>query len=901
MGAGSERPENLKDAAEAPIDGGVEDDRPYRSLFDSSLDAILLVTGDDAVVDANQTACSLLGHTREELCILRRKDLIVPGPEVDRAVEERDRTGRSSGEVTFRRKDGTTFPGEFTSFTVPGRGSPKKAFLIFRDISERRAAEEALRQSEARLIQAQRCAHIGNWEIDLDAQTIWGSQEAYRIYGLEPEPGPVDLAYAETFILPEDRPHMAAALADLVAGRASYDVEYRMVRPDGTVPLLHSTADLICDPEGRPIKVAGVVQDVTDARDAENRLKLTQYGVDNATDAILWMTGDARLIWVNDSACRILGYSREELLDMTLFDVDTLMDRDVWPEQWERLKHFGPFTFERTMTKKTGEMVPVEVNVGYVAYRGVEYNCSFARDITNRKRAEEEATRLSRIIDDSFDEVYVFDAETLRFVQVNQGAIRNLGYTLDELYDMTPVDLKPAYTLESFEQLVTPLRNGTEEQLIFYTEHRRKDGSLYPVEVRLQLTDLEPRPMFLAIILDITERKAVEEALSVAEERLRQSQKMEAIGQLAGGIAHDFNNILTAILGYSDLLLTGSQGVIQPIRPELEQIKRAAERAGALTRQILAFSRRQALNPQVVSLNDILSGMEPLLRRTLGEHIDVVCELDPDLGLTELDAHQFEQVLMNLAVNALDAMPAGGRLTFSTGNAEIDGKTAALPPELLAGRYVMLTVQDTGMGMDEAIVSRVFEPFFTTKETGKGTGLGLSTVYGTIRQSGGSITVDSRVGEGSRFTLYLPRVFSTMSRQEEPGRPPSESQGGETVMVVEDEVSLQELISTTLVAFGYRVIVAGDGAEALETLARRQDPPDLLLTDVVLPSGLQGHELAERFRKMIPGLPVLFMSGYPRDYIVHEGRLDRGVHFLQKPFTPQQLQAAIRERLAGAT
>jgi two-component system, cell cycle sensor histidine kinase and response regulator CckA len=376
---------------------------------------------------------------------------------------------------------------------------------------------------------------------------------------------------------------------------------------------------------------------------------------------------------------------------------------------------------------------------------------------------------------------------------------------------------------------------------------------------------------------------------------------MEAIGQLAGGIAHDFNNILTAILGYSDLLLTGPPGAVESIRPELEQIKRAAERAGSLTRQILAFSRRQALNPQVVSLNEILSGMEPLLRRTLGEHIDFVCELEHELGLTELDAHQFEQVLMNLAVNALDAMPAGGRLTFATSNVEIDGKTAALPPELSAGRYVMLTVQDTGVGMDEATTSRVFEPFFTTKETGKGTGLGLSTVYGTVRQSGSSVTVDSRVGEGSRFTLYLPRVFSAAREQEEPGRPSPQSEGGETVMVVEDEVSLQDLISTALVSFGYRVIVAGSGSEALEVLARQQSPPDLLLTDVVLPGGVQGHELAEQLRLMVPDLPVLFMSGYPRDYIVHGGRLDQGVHFLQKPFTPRELQVAIRGRLAAAS
>lgn len=403
----------------------------------------------------------------------------------------------------------------------------------------------------------------------------------------------------------------------------------------------------------------------------------------------------------------------------------------------------------------------------------------------------------------------------------------------------------------------------------------------------------------LVFVSDISERKRAEAALRRSEEQLRQSQKMEAVGQLAGGVAHDFNNLLTAIIGYSDLILARGAGGDQSVVEDVEEIKRAAERASELTRQILAFSRRQALRAERVSLNEVLLRMEPLLSHALGEDIEVACLCSSDLGLVEVDVSQFEQVLMNLAANARDAMPEGGRLTLETANVEIDDTYCAKYPDATPGKYVVVSVSDTGVGIEPEVLPHIFEPFFTTKPPGTGTGLGLSTVYGIVRQSGGLINVYSEPGQGTTFRIYLPRVEAEAEEPIAPVVSASRVSGGEAVLVVEDESALRDLIGRVLTGLGYQVLIAASGPEALELVAREEQPPDLLLTDVILPGGMQGHQLAQQLRATWPGLRVLYMSGYTRNAIVHAGRLDPGVNFLEKPFTPDRLAAAVREVLEG--
>jgi two-component system cell cycle sensor histidine kinase/response regulator CckA len=391
------------------------------------------------------------------------------------------------------------------------------------------------------------------------------------------------------------------------------------------------------------------------------------------------------------------------------------------------------------------------------------------------------------------------------------------------------------------------------------------------------------------------ERKRAEEALRQSEERLRQAQKMEAVGRLAGGVAHDFNNLLTVIISYSDLLLE-DLGSDDPKRDDVGQIRKAAEGAAALTRQLLAFSRQQVLQPKALDLKATVAGTEKLLNRLIGEDIRLITFLAPDLGVVKADPGQIEQIIINLAVNARDAMPTGGRLTIEAANVDmgeayVRGHAPATP-----GRYVMLALSDTGIGMDEQTKARIFEPFFTTKEPGKGTGLGLATVYGIVKQSGGFIWVYSEPGHGTSFKVYLPRVDEPAEPAAAPTATAEPARGTETVLVVEDAASVRMVTRQVLERYGYTVLEAPNGDTALRLAAKHHGPIHLLLTDVVMP-GLSGRQLAEQLAQLRPDMKLLYASGYADHAIVHHGILEPGIAYLEKPFTPETLGRRVRQLL----
>src|SRR5467141_2056391 len=392
-----------------------------------------------------------------------------------------------------------------------------------------------------------------------------------------------------------------------------------------------------------------------------------------------------------------------------------------------------------------------------------------------------------------------------------------------------------------------------------------------------------------------TERKPAEEALRQSEERLRRGQKMEAVGRLAGGVAHDFNNLLTVITSYSDLLLE-DLALDDPKRDDVGEIRKAAEGAAALTRQLLAFSRQQVLQPKALDLKATVAGTEKLLRRLIGEDVQLTTALAPDLGAVKADPVQLEQIIINLAVNARDAMPTGGRLTIEAANVEMDEVYVRSHAPAQPGLYVMLAMSDTGIGMDLPTKARILEPFFTTKERGKGTGLGLGTVYGVVKQAGGFIWVYSEPGRGTSFKVYLPRVDEPVqpavarSATAEPGR------GTETVLVVEDAASVRMVTRQVLERYGYAVLEAPNGDTALRLAAKHHGPIHLLLTDVVMP-GLSGRQLAEQLAELRPDMKVLYASGYADHAIVHHGILDSGIAYLQKPFTPETLARRVRQVL----
>jgi two-component system cell cycle sensor histidine kinase/response regulator CckA len=527
-------------------------------------------------------------------------------------------------------------------------------------------------------------------------------------------------------------------------------------------------------------------------------------------------------------------------------------------------------------------------------------------DITEQMRTEEalreSEERYRRLFELESDAIILVDSESCRILEANPAATTLYGYSRDEWLAMK----YPEMSAEPDESRKAVNERRAQVPLRW---HRKKDGVVFPVEVAVSHFEWKGRDMHVGTMRDISERKRAEAAMNEAEERLRQSQKMEAVGQLAGGIAHDFNNLLTAILGYSELILATGLSNPDEVRADLEQIKKAAEKAKALTGQILTFSRRQPREPEVASLNILIREFEPLLRRALGEDVTLRCVLAPDAGLVEIDPSQFTQILMNLAVNARDAMPDGGALTLETTNVQVTDGDPGVALGLTPGRWFELSVSDVGVGMDEVTLERIFEPFFTTKAPGQGTGLGLATVYGIVQQSGGEILVNSEPGKGATFKLHFPIIdepASDVAPCDEPkrsatgeaaGKPATGSGHGETILVVEDEPSVRALAARILRNEGYRVILACDGPQAVALAEDREISMDLLLTDVVLPGGLQGDEVARRVCAARPGLKSIFMSGYPRESIVHSGRLDEGINYLAKPFTPDVLVKRVAQVL----
>ena len=415
----------------------------------------------------------------------------------------------------------------------------------------------------------------------------------------------------------------------------------------------------------------------------------------------------------------------------------------------------------------------------------------------------------------------------------------------------------------------------------------------------------EPDDELLNMVADVGlkigqfgERARAEEALHQAEAQLQQSQKMEAVGRLAGGVAHDFNNLLTVIRGYSELILSRLQPD-DPMRREMEEVKKAADRAAGLTGQLLAFSRRQFVSAKVVDLNAVVMNMDGMLRRLVGEDIIELCaDLEPQLGSIKADPGQLEQVIMNLAVNARDAMPTGGRLTIETRNVTIGKGHRRETMMLEEGSYVLLALRDTGQGMSEEVQAHLFEPFFTTKEKGKGTGLGLSTVYGIVKQSGGSIGIESKPGRGTTCKIYFPKVDEAAQRAQSARGVASRAHGRETILVVEDDPAVRGLVHEALRLSGYDVLVARHGIEALLTGAKHMGPIHLLLTDVVMPQ-MSGPEVAEKLMVVRPDIKVLYMSGYPDHPVFSQGGVKRATAFLQKPFTPNVFTQKVREVLDG--
>jgi two-component system cell cycle sensor histidine kinase/response regulator CckA len=567
------------------------------------------------------------------------------------------------------------------------------------------------------------------------------------------------------------------------------------------------------------------------------------------------------------------------------------------------------FAFIRDTRTRTTLIVPLRVRGRVIGTLGCarhgedarpfsEEDLSFASGLADHAalaianaRAQEELraseARYRLMFDHSPLPKWMFDLETLRFLAVNDAAVETYGYSREELLAMTIKDIRPA---EDVPALLDVVREERSNPNFGAWRHRKKNGAIILVDVTAHTLELDGRKCRLAVGRDVTEKTRL-------EEQLRQAQKMDAVGRLAGGVAHDFNNLLSVILSYSELMLAETEPG-DPSREDIEEIRKAGNRATDLTRQLLMFSRQQVIEPKVLELNDVLANMGKMLRRLIGEDIELVSILAPSLGRVRADPGLLEQVVMNLVVNARDAMPTGGKLTIESVNVVLDEAYAAEHLGAKPGPHVMLAVTDTGIGMDRATQARIFEPFFTTKERAKGTGLGLSTVFGIVQQSGGSIWVYSELGKGSTFKIYLPRVDAALDAVR-PDVAPSSLRGRETILLVEDDDQVRAVARSILRKNGYNVIEARIAGEALLICEQHPGTIHLLLTDVVMPK-MSGPELAKRLGATRPSMRVLCMSGYTDDSIVRHGVVDSGVEYLQKPITPETLTRRVREVLDGA-
>ena len=613
-------------------------------------------------------------------------------------------------------------------------------------------------------------------------------------------------------------------------------------------------------------------------------------------EAILFVDEAGRIIEANVRAESLFLATREELIGTS---VDTLIPPRYRAAHERFAQAYASKPRARSMggaldlkaMRRDGTEIPVDVGLAPYEANGRRLVVATITDCTERKAAEDrlrESEERQRLLFDSIPiPTIVFDLETLEILAVNAAAIRDYGYEREEWLSLTLADIRADGDAASVRQRVQSLGCGIES--VQGLRHRRKDGSLLDVDVVTHPLTFHGRPARLSVAQDVTERKRF-------AERIHQAQKLEAIGSLAGGVAHDFNNILSVILSYTSLLLADIMRG-DPMRTDLEEIHQAAQRAAELTRQLLAVGRRQILQPVPVKLDRIVEEMEKMLRRLLGEDIDLTVLSTPRLGAANVDPSQIEQVIMNLVVNARDAMPNGGKLTIELDNVTLDEPYAREHMDVKPGEYVVLAVSDTGIGMDKAIQARIFEPFFTTKVPGKGTGLGLSTVFGIVRQSGGYIWVYSEPGHGTTFKLYFPREQDTTTARAPSLAPPAGlRRGTETILVAEDDAQVRALACNILRRLGYQVLEAQNGGDALLICETHSARIQLLLTDVVMPR-MSGRQLADRLRSGRPDMSVLFMSGYTDGSIVHHGVLEPGVAFLQKPITPETLARKVREVL----
>ncbi len=872
-------------------------ERKYRDILASTSDAVVAMDLNGIITLFNAGAEKLYGYSAQSALGMAISQFC---PE-DRLIEQKKliqgviENGFVQGFETERiTADGRRIPVEMTiSLLKDSQGQPIGTSAIIRDISERKRAEESLRESEQRLKEAERLSHLGSWSRDIATGKSSWSDEFFRICGLEPgslEPA-AELAFA--IIHPDDRAQAIEAVNRAIETGIPYDIEIRIVLPDGSVRWLHSIGRLDYDEQGAPLRLVGSFLDITEQhyvdaalRESEERFRAL---VESAPMSIL-VVRDGKYVYANPQSVNLMGFDRaEQFIGMDVFETISPELQPVRRQSLTRVNETSDSSpTELQFLRSDGSPVWVITSSVDVQMDGEPTTIIVGQDVTDRRKAEEKHELLMMAIEQAAETILITDTDGI-IQYVNPTFEKITGYSRQEALGQNPRILHSGVQSSAFysEMWDTLLRGETwQGQLV----NQKKDGTLYTEDAVISpVRDAAGRTVnYVAVKRDITAELKL-------EEQLRQSQKMEAVGRLAGGVAHDFNNMLSVILGYAEMALD----VLDPSQPlyaDLLEIEGAAQRSAELTQQLLAFARRQTVSPQVLDLNETVSGMLKMLGRLIGEDVDLVWNPAAELWPIEMDPTQINQVLANLCVNARDAIVGVGRITIESHNVVFDADSCTGIEECIPGDYIQLCVSDNGNGMDEQTRSKIFEPFFTTKEPGKGTGLGLSTVYGIVRQNKGFVNVYSEIGLGTTFKIYLPRYIGKLEASLSAVSDKSDVGGHETILLVEDEPTILNLTRLMLEKLGYCVLTAETPGKAIALAENHSGEIHLLITDVVMPE-MNGRDLARDLLKLYPEMKRLFMSGYTADVIAHQGVLDRGVGFLHKPFNREQLGRKVRQAL----
>ncbi len=909
------------------------------NIIRSMINTLIVVSPDDKIIRANDAACRLLGYEEEEL-IGRPAETIFGGERSrkDSWMKTMLADGRVGNiEESYRAKNGREFPVLFSASVMRDDNNLfRGAVYVAQDITERKRAENRLAKlnecflnfgsnSEENINRlVANCGELMNAACALynclEGNILRSVGEWNAPPGFNPVDTPEGHICYDVIQQSLDSPVVIRNLQNTPYFQTDPNVkQYGLHTYVGMAVKLRQIAiGSLCvvyqadiEPSPEELNLMSIIATAIGVEEERKRsLQTIQQSeeryrtiLENIEEGYFEADIAGNYTFFNDSLCRMLGYSRDEMVGMNNRQYTDQENAKKVFQAFNKVYRTGESTkeFDWEIIRKDGTKQYIESSVSLiknisgqpVGFRGI------VRNITERKQAEEALLQSEERFRQLYDEAPVgyheYDSEG-RITRVNHTDLEILGYTAEEMIG------QPIWKFNIEEELVhqqileklagsRPPGRGIERT------YRRKDGTTFPVLIEDRIIRGENGRItgIRVTIQDITERKKTEEEKTILQEQLRQSQKMEAIGSLAGGIAHDFNNLLTVIKGYSQLSLVEiKEG--DPLKLNIEEIRRAADRAADLTRQLLAFSRRQIMEMKVLDLNDLLKNLDKMLRRVIGEDIELVTLLAEDLGRVKTDPAQTEQVVMNLSVNARDAMPNGGKLTVETANVDLDQTYARAHVAVAPGRFVMISVSDTGVGMTPEVRDRVFEPFFTTKEKGKGTGLGLSTVYGIVKQSNGNIWVYSEPGKGTTFKIYLPRVDEPLEELGERVEVKEIPRGTETILVVEDEEDVRKLAVRILERQGYKVLEASQGLDAFLIAEKYEDLIHLLVTDVVMPK-ISGRELADRIAEIRPEIKVLYMSGYTDNAIVHHGVLREGMKFIQKPFTVEGLARKVREVL----